>query len=119
MKYQFEITGSIPSIKNSLKKGRYGFYTDSKVTEWFDDCIKQISIQKIPKLAGKVYAEMFIIDSDRNDTNNQISSLCDLLEHAGVVQNDRQITKIFADKTVITKKNKLTPKTLIKIELLD
>lgn len=103
---KFKLIGQIPAKKNDLRRGRYGqFY--HKEDKAMTALIMQLKVQKqqyteLP-LKGRCSLELSVWGGDRKDLNNEMTTICDLLENAGIVENDRQIKHIVATKVVENK----------------
>ena len=108
---KFILQGPLPAKKNTLMKGKYGWY--NKKTKALESFILQLKAQK------KVYTDLpikvdcrtnlSVYGGNRQDLNNEIVSICDLLEKAGIVSNDRNIKHIEAHKYI----NRKNPHTII------
>lgn len=104
---KFEIIGEIPSKKNTLRFTRYGKPYQAKHKE-MDGLIMQLVVQKnkydVLPIIKQCKLEVVVSGSDRQDLNNTITTICDLLENAGIVKNDRLIKDIRATKFVDNKR---------------
>jgi Holliday junction resolvase RusA-like endonuclease len=116
MQYFFELKGEIPSKKNTLRFAK-GRVFNSK-SEEMASLVLQLKIQKNKKATRKYFPlnkdiaiAVILVGDNRHDFNNQITTLCDILQDAEIIQNDRQIKKIFAEKFI--KKPKEEPHTTI------
>jgi Holliday junction resolvase RusA-like endonuclease len=113
-KITFILKGSLPAKKNTLHKGKYGWYNSK--TKDLEPFLLQLKVQtkeyKGLPLAGNCSISVGIWSSDRTDLNNQLTSLFDLLEDVGIVKNDRQIKHIIARKFVDNKNP------MVRIELM-
>lgn len=98
---KLKLTGEIPSHKNLWKRAKYGGMYMSK-PEAFDNLLAQLIRQGEDMIKKDCYVEVTIRGDNRKDTNNQFQTICDLLEKAGMIKNDRLI-KEFKVKKIVTK----------------
>ena len=110
----FELIGAIPSKKNTWKVNKYGKVYQSK-QEAIDGLLTQLVAQKReytnPPIKTNCMLLLKVYGDNRNDLDNQITSICDLLQKGGVVVNDRLIKRIDAEKFIDRK----TPRAEISI----
>ena len=103
--YKFTLIGQLPAKKNSWKMGKYGIY-QSKTKE-IDGFILQLKTQMVDRsalpLKGRCSLNLSLWQSDRTDLDGQITTLADILQTAGIVENDRQIKHIVAEKFIDNK----------------
>ena len=108
--FTFEITQPIPSKKNAIyfAKGR-AFSTTKKET---DEIIKELVVQKLNKyprvkfpLLKEITWEVQLRGPDRRDFNNELSTLGDCLQDAGIIRNDRLIKHYTICDKVVDKKS--------------
>jgi len=103
--------GQLPAKKNAWKVGRYGRVYQSKQNQ-LDVFIMQILEQKGIKVGlpyeGRCKLLVDLFQSDRCDLDGQLTTLCDLLQNAGIVKNDRQIKQITAQKFIDNKEPKIS-----------
>lgn len=104
--YKFTLIGNIVSKKNTWKRSRWGGTYQSKQKE-IDDLIMQLKTQTrqyttLP-IKTQCRAEFTLWQSDRNDLDNQICTLLDILQTVGIVENDRLVKEIVAKKIVENK----------------
>lgn len=98
---KFELKGKIPSKKNTWFRSKWGKVYQGKQKEidafiWqLRDQTKDISTLPI-KIQQKAILEIY--SDNRNDLDNQICTILDILQDAGVVENDRLIRHIEASK---------------------
>lgn len=87
-----------PSVNHMYLQSRWGGkrIRTKKAREWFDQAEKivrnEILNQKWePTINQKIVLDVLTMFPDRRkrDTNNTAKALCDMLEHAGVYDNDR------------------------------
>lgn len=96
----YTIKGRIASKKNNkqvFRKGGRVIVTSSKAWKRFEkDALEQIKKQKKRQktISGNVFIDYtFLMKGKGNtDTSNMITSTDDILEKAGILENDRQIT---------------------------
>ena len=102
MVVEFNLTGSIPSKKNSWRMGN-GRIFQSKQTEinaLLLELKSQMSGSRLPLVENDCRLNLTIYGDNRNDLDNQVTTICDLLQKAGIVGNDRQIKQIEAQKII-------------------
>jgi len=102
---KFTLTGQLPAKKNAWRMGKYGIY-QSKQKE-IDGFIFQLKVQareysSLP-LKGECSLNLSLWQSNRTDLDGQLTTVCDILENAGIVDNDRLIKHIIAEKVVDNK----------------
>ena len=87
-----------PSVNHMYLQSRWGGkrIRTKKAREWFDQAEKIVrneilSQQWEPTINQKIVLDVLTMFPDRRkrDTNNTAKALCDMLEHAGVYDNDR------------------------------
>ena len=97
---KFVLKGKLPSKKNTARWGNGRFYNSAN--KEMNDFILQLIEQKPQYTNLPIKNDCRLILSvwcdNRNDLNNQLSTLCDIIEKAGIVENDRQIKDIVARK---------------------
>jgi len=109
------ILGDPPSIKNTLRFSRYGkpYHKDNGVVNYKDSFSLQVIQQLkkrprwskvVPFLAPVMVGLTIYQGNRRRDGHNQMSTVFDALEYAGVIKNDRQIISWFG-KTKLDRKN--------------
>ena len=115
------IFGSVPSKSNQLrpfrdKKGRLRIGNSTEAKAYCKNFIRQVSGKhrtfannRSPRSLRLEY--VIYMQSDRRDCHNSIKSVCDCLEKAGCVGNDR----VFGDVRVIGHIDKLNPRVEIRI----
>lgn len=95
--------GNIPSKKNTWKVNRYGKVYQSQqdaINELLGQAVAQklqyasLPIKNNCVLVLKVYGD------NRNDLDNQLTTVCDILQKSGIVVNDRLIKRIDAEKII-------------------
>ncbi len=104
---EFVLKGKIPSKKNTWHKGKYGqiYQSQQDILDGLLFQLKQqksiyydLPIKKDCRLSCCIYGD------NRNDLDNQLTSICDLLQKSGIIKNDRYFKQIEAEK-IIDKKN--------------
>ena len=100
----FIIQGEIVSKKNTWQRAKWGGIYQSKQKE-LDDIIWQLKSQKTNKepLRGDIYLSVVIHGSNRRDGLNELETLADCLQNAGVIFNDRQIKQVVFTKHIVKK----------------
>ena len=87
-----------PSVNHMYLQSRWGGkrIRTKKAREWFDQAERIVrneilSQQWEPTINQKIVLDVLTMFPDRRkrDTNNTAKALCDMLEHAGVYDNDR------------------------------
>jgi Holliday junction resolvase RusA-like endonuclease len=114
-KIKFILQGQVPAKKNDLRRGRYGqFY--HKEDKAMTALVLQLKVQKAQytnlPLKDECTLNLSVWGGDRKDLNNECTTICDLLENAGIVENDRQIKHIIATKVVDNK----NPRVIIELK---
>jgi len=112
---RLSIIGDIPSLKNVIRFGRNGqvYHQNNCIIEYKTD-FKYQTIQQlkkrprwskvVPFLAPVMVGLTIYQGNRRRDGHNQMSTVFDALEYAGVIKNDRQIISWFG-KTKLDRKN--------------
>lgn len=100
---EFTIIGKIPAKKNTLRRGKGGNFYNSARRD-MDPLVLQIKAQMGRMSASTIKSDCrlscCVYDDDRSDLNNAVTTICDLLEEAGAVKNDRLIKQIEAQKVI-------------------
>jgi len=93
-----------PSKKNDVRYSRYGrpYHSKKAEMEVITNKIKSHIKKGFKMIEEPVFMWVLMSGNNRNDFNNQVTTLCDSLEDAGVLKNDRQILEM-ATKKVIKK----------------
>ena len=98
---EFKLTGKIPSKKNTWQKGKYGQIYQSQQNA-LNGLLLQLKVQKARynNLPLKNDCRLFVCvwGDNRQDLDNQITTICDLLQKSEIIKNDRQIKQIEAEK---------------------
>ena len=106
-KMKLTIKGEVLSHKNLWKRAKWGGMYNSQ-PEAFNGLLSQLVRQKAEYTNLPIITDCRLVLSlwgdNRKDLNNQIATLCDLLEKAEIIKNDRQIKDIQA-KIYINNKN--------------
>ena len=90
----FFIKGSVPSKKNSrqvfVKNGRMINIPSKRYKEWHDSAMWQLRELKIPKLESnyEIIMTFWMKDNRRTDLDNKVGSVLDLLQDAGIIEDD-------------------------------
>ena len=139
---KFVITGNPCSSKNAIrsgitKQGRNYTYTQANVKVYKDSALKQLMLQMIeynkkfdtartmPEYGAEFPIDDFCqvsfifycIDNRKRDLCNLIQCPADLLQQAGIIENDYLIRSL--DNSRIANVDKLQPRTEITITILD
>lgn len=88
----YTITGGVPSKKNSRINTRSGRSFPSKdYTEWHERASEEILTQGIERFTTPVEIEInfYFKNNIRQDLDNRLSSILDLLVDLGVIEDDR------------------------------
>ena len=94
---RFQIMGETPSKKNSKIRTKSGYMIPSKAHQkWHSDALIQLNaqicrIEPLPNLIDYpviIYVDFYHGDYVRRDSDNQVSSLMDLLQDAKVLSDD-------------------------------
>jgi len=99
---RFTLQQEIPSKKNTMGM-RGGRMYQSKPKE-LEKLAWNLKTQRVrmydPPMEGVVALHVHIKGNDRFDLVNQVGTICDLLQDAGIVKNDRAIKNIHATKEI-------------------
>ena len=87
------ITGEIPSKKNLLRVGRGYVYKNPRVVDFEKDAYYQLQPQIKGKgvMKGRLSLSVIFFQKRDKDVDNMLSSLFDILEQSGLIENDKQI----------------------------
>lgn len=102
------LTGDMPSKKNAWKRTRTGsVYIDSGMRSQLDDFLWQLRgakrVVSVP-LRGPLSLSVTFTAGARKDLDNMTTTLMDLLQSAGIIENDRHITELHAKRIECPKK---------------
>jgi Holliday junction resolvase RusA-like endonuclease len=120
---RFQIMGETPSKKNSKIRTKSGYMIPSKAHQkWHSDALIQLNAQicqlePMPNLIDYpviIRIDFYHGDYVRRDSDNQVSSLMDLLQDAGVLSDDNW--QIVRQIHVRNYYDKLEARCLIEIE---
>ncbi len=104
----YMLQGNLLPKKNDLRVGKHGVYHDKKHKTNWDAFILQAQVlwNGKPQIVADtvVRVTFYRRDKTRVDTTNLASAFADILEHAGVVSNDRFL-HVWADPVKHDKKN--------------
>ncbi len=105
MKYDFEIPLEILSKKNAWYPGKHGIYLDGRVSSFLDAAVGFVKLRWIQgyKQLNPITEPVRVMIEFENklmnkDIDNQISSILDILQSAGVIKNDKQVFQLSAVK---------------------
>lgn len=102
----FEITilGEIPSKKNRQRiSARGGIYKAKDAREFEAMVAKEVLVSRAKEITGPMSIKIQVYTKRQGDLDNQITSLLDALQYAGLYKNDREITEIHARKNMLGK----------------
>lgn len=93
MKYIYELTGEVPSKKNSRVVTNTGRnFPNQQYNEWHDGASAELMVQGLPKMpldkCKSLTVRFYHSTRTRRDTDNQASSVKDLLVDCGVIKDD-------------------------------
>lgn len=101
MSYRFYLSGETPAKKNSKRIVRHGrLISSQKFYEWHDLALSKLLKQEKPKspleAPLKINLKFYHGDKMRRDSDNQTTSILDLLKDANIIKDDNWqiITKI-------------------------
>lgn len=85
-----------PSINRLWRIGRGRMFRSAEYESWLQACTLLIRQQRIPKVSGKYELLIRVTrpDKRRRDVDNPIKALNDLLQRAGVVEDDCLCEKV-------------------------
>jgi crossover junction endodeoxyribonuclease RusA len=104
-----------PSTNRLWRIGKGKMFKSAEYTAWLQECFLLIRQQRIPLTKGryKMIIRVFRPDKRRRDIDNYIKSTSDLLQQAGVIENDNlceSVTCEWTDEDVPWSMNvKITP----------
>lgn len=97
--YSIKLKGEVIGKKNNYRVTKTGgFYRDPKFANWEEDALWQIKSHRIPKLAGQYSVKIVLYYFRNRDLDNCITSLLDVLQKSGVIDNDSNVISIQAVK---------------------
>ena len=119
--YIITLQGETPSKKNSRINTRSGrSFPSKRYTEWHNDAMKQIKRQQyykvLPTEQIKLIVTFYHGDYRRRDSDNQLSSILDMLVDVGILPDDSW--KIIPHKEIIDKYEKDNPHCVIEFRKL-
>lgn len=90
-----EIDGPVPAKKNMLRVTRFGTYHDKDIADQIEQLRvrawirwKQLHDGPAPVLEHPDLAVTFYVMDRRSDRDNKLTTILDVLQEAGVLQND-------------------------------
>jgi len=94
---EFTIYGEVPSKKNAWRHGKDGVYLPKTQQKALDDLQLQMQVHKPRKpLEGSLAVMIEIGGHTNKDLDNQVTTLLDLLQKAGIIKNDKDVEDIHA-----------------------
>lgn len=110
-KVKWIVKGAIPSIKNSLRVGKYGnfYHVGGEIASYKRSFALQTPAKfKQGYYRGGVSVKVRLIrNNKRKDVLNMVGTIADSLEFAKVIHNDRQIVRWEIDGSAVDKSNPL------------
>ena len=97
MKFEFTLTGQIPSGKNAVKINPRtgGHYPDKRFKLWREDATHQLMQQNAQTGGNPYFNKPCVVhvgywagDKRRRDVPGMMDALCHLLEHCCIVEDD-------------------------------
>lgn len=90
----FKITGETPSKKNSRINTKSGkSFPNQRYAKWESEAVAQLMAQDRPAepidVPSKLTVNFYHADNVRRDSDNQLSSILDVLQDAGILADDR------------------------------
>lgn len=101
----FELKGQLPAKKNAWRLGQYGIYQskNKEIDVFISQLLKQMKQYSGLPLKGSCRLSCELWQSNRTDLDGQLTTLCDILQTSGIVENDRLIKDIRAKKNIDNK----------------
>jgi len=100
----WELPGKCPSKKNMWHTGRGRIYADSAVNDYTTLAWKYLHKPGRKPYEGSVALDICFFADDRNDLDNMISTICDVMQKCKVIANDRQVRRINARREKVKPK---------------
>lgn len=115
MKYKFILQGEVPSKKNNWHFSSTGrVFTDPKVKRWVIDSFWLLKpvLRKIKTVTVPCAVELIFYVCKDKDLDNMVGSMFDLLQKSGILENDKLVVKLTAQKNTVLS----NPKVFVSIE---
>ena len=88
------VSGIVPSKKNERVRSRHGHWYNTKQKEMdgiiFEMRAQAVAYKNLP-LDGELWYSIKLFGNDRGDLDNQVSTLLDCIQAAGIIKNDRNL----------------------------
>lgn len=102
-----EFAGKVISKKNRhiiIKKGGKALIIpDNTVQEWYEEKHWEANValagKQLPIFTGDVQTKITFYTDNRSDIDNMITTVFDLLQRVKIIENDKQIKAVSAEKT--------------------
>lgn len=87
-----------PSVNAMYRRspGTYGMYKTMEAKKWIKECLK--IIDNVIPLVGEVGVDIDFFFKRECDLDNRLKSLIDVIQEAGIIENDSQVYRIVAKK---------------------
>ena len=87
-----------PSVNAMYRRspGTYGMYKTIEAKNWIKGCLK--IIDKTIPLVGEVAVDIEFFFKRESDLDNRLKALLDVIQEAGIIENDSQVYRIIAKK---------------------
>ena len=109
LRYKFIIRGRPRPKKNNQIATKQRFIIQNKeYREYEKDAIRQVKGQYLERpIQNRVFVAIkyYLADGREADLPNMDNAICDILERAGVVKNDKQVIACYSKKVAINRRN--------------
>lgn len=109
MTLYFSLDGTVPSKKNAWRRGNGNVYLPAQIQADIDALIIQAKSWRhkldVRLIAGKaVSVNMIFVHSSKNkDLDNMFTTLLDVLQKAGILENDKLVRRFNVDEHIVPK----------------
>jgi Holliday junction resolvase RusA-like endonuclease len=116
---KFELIGKVPSKKNLWHPKRGGgIYADQSVNIFINSAYVEVKKQlgRWKMIEGSVALDVCFLMDDRQDLDNVLATIFDLLQNIGMIKDDRQIRRVHAWREKVKPKDSKTFVNLVVLE---